>query len=72
MCVLMLSFGIAMLAAGAVLIVRFFLAHGAARAELASVTRTETMVLGAVLVSVGFLLTVFGATGTICQRLGIG
>lgn len=72
MCVLMLSFGIAMLVAGTVLVARFFTAHGASRAEVASVARTEGMVVGVLLVSIGFLLAAFGATGTICQRLGIG
>lgn len=72
MCWLMLTLGAIMMIGGAVAIVTFFAAHGARRSEIASVARTETMVLGVLLVTTGFLLLAFGVTGTVCRSLGIG
>lgn len=72
MCWFMLAIGSFMLAIGAAAVIGFYVAHGAQRAEVASVARTEAMVLGVAAITVGFLLLVFGATGAVCQRLGIG
>jgi hypothetical protein len=66
MCWLPLVLGIGMVSIGVALIVRFFVARGAARVEVASVVRTEWMVLGAILVSIGFLLISLGASGVFC------
>jgi hypothetical protein len=71
MCWLMLMLGAAMMVGGGIAIVTFFTAHGARRAEVASVARIEALVLGVVLVTVGFLLLALGVTGTVCQSLGI-
>ena len=72
MCLLALILGMVSMLAGAVLVIRFFVSHGPRRSEVADVNRTESMLIGALLVSIGFLLTALGATGTICQHLGIG
>lgn len=72
MCLVAFILGMVSTLAGAVLVIRFFVAHGPRRSEVADVNRTESMVVGALLVSIGFLLTVLGATGTICHHLGIG
>ena len=72
MCLMALILGTVSMLAGAVLVIRFFVAQGVLRPEVADVNRTESMVIGALLVSIGILLTVLGATGTICQYLGIG
>jgi hypothetical protein len=72
MCWIPLTLGVLMIAGGAFLIVRFFAGHGGARPEVATVGRTESMIVGALLASVGFLMLVLGITGVICQGLGIG
>jgi hypothetical protein len=55
-----------MVALGGGLILRFFLARGPGGYELASTSKTESMVLGVALVSIGFLVLVLGVTGVIC------
>ncbi len=72
MCVFMLVLGALVLVIGTAAVIRFFVGHGAHRAEVASVARTETMLLGVAAIAIGFLLLVFGVTGTVCQVLGIG
>lgn len=72
MCWLPLVVGAAMSVAGIVLLTRYFLGTGENRPEVAGIGRTESMLIGALLVSVGPLLLVLGITGTICNRLGIG
>ena len=72
MCWIPLSLGALMVAGGAFLIVRFFAGHGSARPEVATVGRTESMIVGALLASVGLLMLVLGITGVICRGLGIG
>ncbi len=72
MCWFMLVLGALMLVIGTAAVVRYFTGHGARRAEVASVARTESMVLGVAAVTIGFLLLVFGVTGTVCQTLGFG
>lgn len=72
MCWLPLVVGAAMMIAGAMLLLRYFLARAENRPEVAGTGRTESMLVGALLVSVGPLLLILGLTGTICNRLGIG
>jgi len=72
MCWILLAIGVAMLMIGSILIVRFFSARGANDPETASSSRTETMILGAMLVSIGLLLGILGVTGALCERFGIG
>ena len=72
MCWFMLVLGAIMLAIGAAAVVGYFVTHGAQRAEVASASRTETMIVGVAGITIGFLLLVFGVTGTVCQTLGIG
>jgi hypothetical protein len=71
MCWVPLTLGAVMIVGGATLIVRFYLGRGAAAPEVASPSRVETLLLGALLTSVGTLLFVLGLTGAICTRLGI-
>lgn len=71
MCWLPLSLGVVMMIVGTVLIVRFFAGRAANSPDVATATRTETMIIGALLASLGLLLTSFGATGAICQGLGL-
>jgi len=72
MCWIPLTLGALMVVGGAFLIVRFFAGHGAARPEVATVGRTESMIVGALLTSVGLLMLVLGVTGVICERFAIG
>lgn len=72
MCWLPLVVGAAMLVAGVVLLTRYFLGTGENRPGVAGLGRTESMLIGALLVSVGPLLLILGVTGAICNRLGIG
>ena len=72
MCTFMLVLGAFVFVIGTAAVVRFFIGHGAQRAEVASVGRTETMLLGVAAIAIGFLLLVFGVTGTVCQVLGSG
>lgn len=71
MCWTALTIGIVLLATGAVVLVRFFAVGGSGHVELAGQGRTESMVLGAAMASLGLLLSILGATGTICRSLGI-
>jgi len=64
--------GALMVVGGAFLIVRYFAGHGDARPEVATLGRTESMIVGALLTSVGLLMLVLGVTGVICERLAIG
>jgi hypothetical protein len=64
--------GALMVVGGAFLVVRYFTGHGAARPEVATLGRTESMIVGALLTSVGLLMLVLGVTGVICERLAIG
>jgi hypothetical protein len=72
MCWIPLTLGVLMIGGGAFLIIRFFVGRGSARPEVATMGRTESMIVGALLASVGFLMLVLGITGVICQGLGIG
>lgn len=72
MCGVLLVIGVAMLVVGSVLLVRFFFARGANDPETASSGRTETMIVGAALTTVGLLVGLLGATGAVCARFGIG
>lgn len=72
MCWLSLTLGLLMTAGGVALIVRFFAGRGANLPELAGVGRTESMIMGVLLASIGPLLLYFGATGAICRGLGLG
>jgi hypothetical protein len=72
MCWIPLTLGVVMIGGGAFLIIRFFVGRGSARPEVATMGRTESMIVGALLASVGFLMLVLGITGVICQGLGIG
>ena len=71
MCWILLAIGLALLAVGTVLLVRFFFARGANDPERAGAGRTETMILGALMASVGLLVTLLGVTGALCERFGI-
>ncbi len=71
MCWVLLAIGLAMLVFGTVLLVRFFSARGANDPETAGPGRTETMILGALMASVGLLVTLLGVTGAFCERFGI-
>jgi hypothetical protein len=71
MCWIPLSLGALMLAGGIGLIVRFYVGHDGARPEVASVGRTESLLVGALLASIGTLVLILGVTGAVCQRLGL-
>lgn len=71
MCWILLAIWLAMLVVGTVLLVRFFFARGIGP-ETASSARTESMILGALMASVGLLVTILGVTGALCERFGIG
>jgi hypothetical protein len=71
MCWIVLVMGAVMVISGAFLLFRFFLGHGRERPEIAGQARTESMILGGLLSSVGLLLVLLGVTGTICNALGI-
>ena len=71
MCWIPLVLGASMMVGGAVLLVRFYAGRAENRPDVAGLARTESMVLGALLVSIGFLVTVLGITGVICIGLGI-
>ena len=72
MCWIPLTLGVLMVAGGAALIVRFYRGHAAARPEVASVGRTESLLVGALMASIGLLVLILGVTGVICQGLGLG
>ncbi len=72
MCWTGLVLGGAMTFAGVALLVRFFGARGAQEVETAGQGRTESMILGALLASIGPLLFLLGVTGLLCNVLGIG
>lgn len=71
MCWTAMTIGIVLLVAGAVVLVRFFAVGGPRHVELAGQGLTESMVLGAIMSSLGLLLTILGGTGVICRSLGI-
>lgn len=71
MCWTGLVIGGAMTFAGVALLVRFFTARGASSPERAGPGRTESMILGALLASIGPLLFLLGLTGLLCDALGI-
>jgi uncharacterized membrane protein YidH (DUF202 family) len=71
MCWIPLSLGTLMVAVGIGLIVRFYVGHDESRPEVASVGRTESLLVGALLASIGTLVLILGATGVVCQRLGL-
>jgi hypothetical protein len=71
MCWIPLTLGALMVAGGIGLIARFYLGHGQARPEVASVGRTESLLVGALLASIGTLVLILGVTGAVCQRLGL-
>jgi hypothetical protein len=71
MCWIPLSLGALMLAGGIALIVRFYVGRGDVRPEVAGVGRTESLLVGALLASIGTLVLILGVTGAVCQRLGL-
>ena len=71
MCWLALGIGGIMLVVGLVFLIRFFAVGGPGHVEAAGAARTESMVLGALMASLGLLLAILGATGAICTNLGI-
>lgn len=71
MCWIAFALGITMLFVGALLLVRALASRRPAGGDLADATRAEGLLLGVVLVSIGFLLSVFGGTGALCQWLGL-
>jgi hypothetical protein len=70
MCWIPLSLGALMVAVGIGLVARFYGGRDETRPEVASVGRTESLLVGALLVSIGTLVLILGATGAVCQRLG--
>jgi hypothetical protein len=70
-CWIIVALGSTMVLAGIVLLARFYAGRGVERPEVATVTRTEDMIVGALLVSLGLLLVALGGTGAVCLRLGI-
>lgn len=71
MCWIVMTIGILLLVAGTVVLVRFFAVGGPRHVEFAGQARTESMVLGAIMASIGLLLTILGTTGAACRWLGI-
>ena len=71
MCWVLLAIGLALLAVGTSLLVRFFAARGPNDPERAGAGRTETMIVGALMASIGLLVTLLGVTGAFCERFGI-
>jgi hypothetical protein len=71
MCWIPITLGALMVVVGVVLLVRFFAGHGVVRPEVATPARTESVLVGAALTSVGTLMLALGITGAICQWLGI-
>ena len=72
MCWFAFALGVTMLFIGTVLVVRAMATRRAQRGDLADATHAEGLLLGALLMAIGFLLSAFGGTGTLCQYLGIG
>lgn len=71
MCWILLALGSVMLAVGVFFLLRFFVGHGENSPLVATVNRTESMILGVALMSIGFLLFVLGLTQSICLRFGL-
>ena len=71
MCWIPMVLGAVMVVGGAAMILRFYRGRGAEAPEIASPTRVETLILGAVLTSIGTLVLILGLTGAICTNLGI-
>ena len=72
MCWIPLVLGVFMTGGGAFLIVRFFAGHGRERPEVATVGRTESMIVGVILASVGLLVLLIGVFGVISDCFGLG
>ncbi len=72
MCWIPLVLGVLMTAGGAYLIVRFFTGHGRQRPEIATTRRTESMIVGVILTSVGFLVLLLGVFGVLTGCFGLG
>lgn len=71
MCWIPMSLGVLMVGGGAYLIVRFYRGRGAQAPEVASPTRVETLLVGALLTSVGTLVFLLGLTGALCRFFGV-
>lgn len=71
MCWIGVGLGAIMMVVGLTLLVRFFSVGGVGHVQAAGAARTESMVLGALLLSIGLLLSILGATGVICTGLGV-
>ena len=71
MCWILIVLGGAMIVAGGFLLVRFAVGRGDASPLVATLNRTQSVVIGALLTSVGFLLFVLGVTEAVCTRLGL-
>lgn len=72
MCWIPLVLGVLMTGGGAFLIVRFFAGRGRERPEVAGPRRTESMIVGVILTSVGFLVLLLGAFGVTTGCFGLG
>lgn len=72
MCWIPLLLGVFMTGGGAFLIVRFFSGHGRERPEVATPRRTESMIVGVILTSVGFLVLLLGIFGVMSDCFGLG
>lgn len=62
--------GAAMVVGGVAMIVRFYRGRGAKAPEVASPTRVESLLVGALLTSIGTLVFILGLTGVIGASLG--
>jgi hypothetical protein len=71
MCWIPLGLGALMLVVGVTLLVRFFSGHGRDRPEIASQARTESMILGGLLSSIGLLLLILGIVAETCFLIGV-
>ena len=72
MCWIPLVLGVFMTGGGAFLIIRFFTGSGRERPEVASVGRTESMIVGVILSSVGLLVLLLGVFGVATNCFGLG
>ena len=71
MCWIGVGLGAVMMVVGLTLLLRFFYVGGVGHVQAAGAARTESMVLGALLLCIGLLLAILGATGVICTGLGV-
>jgi hypothetical protein len=72
MCWIPLLLGALMTAGGAFLILRFFAGRGRERPDIATTRRTESMIVGVILTSLGFLVLLLGVFGVMTGCFGLG